>query len=485
MLVHARRYRLAVAVVAFVLLILGISSYEGVVIRDKASWPTWPSHDDPHSTSPPPQSKNPPAAPPAATPDLPKAYQQEDRSSDWCEDRYGMAYLEKARDSAVSYCTPKSTSDFHCFWSNTADGRSDSMCYGRGAVFDHGQKKWRMDCQIRDLTEEEIQNGVNRAPNDLPRYWYDTGPGVVMQHFVTTDGGDGKAKPNRTTILLKREGAGNPWHCLMEIMSLTYTMDILQISIDPHTKEPYVTAKDGETAQVVILDDQPDGPYFDLWRLFAKMPIRRIADLTADEPAANIVLPFAGGSNPLWQGDWKPNDCRDSPLVKTFARRVLAQYGVSRQERNDDVMVTFVKRTGTRSLHNETELLEAARAAIPNMKLNEVDFAAMSFKEQLEIVQKTDLLAGVHGAGLTHTMFLPKGSATLEILPDDFFHKGFRNLAQIMGNSYFSTHGKVPGGSDGDWQNNAVEIDEGKFVEALREAVRSLYNNGMRSHDAV
>ncbi|KAJ4190944.1 hypothetical protein NW755_005159 [Fusarium falciforme] len=473
--VHARRHRVAIPIAILILLIIGLS-YQGVAIPDQNSWSKWSS---------PSSAPSRPPSPPAATPELSKDYQQEGLESDWCEERYGLKYLENARDSAVSYCKPESSSGFHCFWSSTADSRTDAMCYGHGAVFDAQKKKWRMDCDLRNLTDEELERGVRQVPQDLTRYWYGTGPGHVMQSYVTTDGGKGDEETNRTTILLKREGAGNPWHCLMEIMSLAYTVDILQISVDPDTKEPFLTAKDGETAQVVVLDDQPDGPYWDLWRLFAKLPIRRIADLKADEPPTNIILPFAGGSNPLWQGDWKPNSCRDSPLVTTFAKRALALYGVKRQNRTDDVVVTFVKRTGTRSLHNETELLNAARAAIPNMKINEVDFATMKFKEQLEVVQKTDLLAGVHGAGLTHTLFLPRGSATLEILPDEFFHKGFRNLAQIMGNGYFSTHGKVPGGTDSDWQNNAVEIDEDKFVEALREAVRSLYNSGMRSLDAV
>ncbi|KAM0556100.1 hypothetical protein ACHAPJ_006089 [Fusarium lateritium] len=503
-LVHARRYRVALAAIVLVCLILGLTSYHGEVLGNTDSWPKWaiPKHENEHQpiTQPATQPTSQPTAQPkpkpskstplpnypVVTPGLPQDYLREDPNSEWCENRYGTAYLERFRGSETSYCTPESASDLHCFWSDTTGDRLDSLCYARGAVFDAENKKWRMKCNLRNLSEEEKQKGAIPVPDYLSRYWYETGPGNVMERFVTLDGGDDKAKPNTTTILLKREGSANPWHCMMEIMSLTYTMDILQISVDPHTKEPFITAKDGENTQVVILDEENDGPYFDLWKLFAKMPIRRLKDLNANESATNLVLPLAGGSNTLWQGDWKPNDCPDSSLIKTFSRRVLAHYGVSKQQRTEDVVVTFIKRTNTRSLRNETELLAAARAAIPKMVINEVDFAAMSFKEQLKVAQKTDLLAGVHGAGLAHTLFLPKGSATLEILPDKFFHKGFRNLAQIMGNGYFSTHGNVPkGAKEDDWQMSAVGIDEGKFIEALREAVRSLYNTGPRSQDAV
>jgi protein O-GlcNAc transferase len=494
-LVNVRRYRIALGAVVLTCLLIGLTSYHGQVLGSSDSWPKWttPQHESepkpttqPTTKTKPKPSKTKAPSLPVVTPGLPQDYDHEDTGSEWCEDRYGTAYLEKFRASEVSYCTPQSASDLHCFWSDTTGDRLDSMCYARGAVFDAEQKRWRMNCSLRPISNEEFENGVRPVPEYLTRYWYETGPGNIVENYITLDGGYKKSKLNTTTILVKREGSANPWHCMMEIMSLTYTLDILQISVDPHTNEPFITAKDGDSVQVVILDGEGDGPYFDLWKLFAKMPVRRIKDLNSNEPATNLILPLGGGSNPLWQGDWKPNDCRDAPLIKTFSRRVLAHYGIKKPQHTDDVVVTFIKRTNTRSLRNETELLSAARAAIPKMVINEVDFATMSFKDQLETVQKTDLLAGVHGAGLTHTMFLPRGSATFEILPHKFFHKGFRNLAQMMGNGYFSTHAVVPKGvKSDDWQMSAVAIDESKFVEGLREAVRSLYNTGTRSQDAV
>ncbi|OBS22464.1 hypothetical protein FPOA_08801 [Fusarium poae] len=498
-LVNARRYRVALASAVLVCLILGLTSYHGNVLSGTDAWPKWAvSHqeNEHQSTSPsnpmtktktsPKPTKTKAPSPPVITPGLPKDYHLQEPNSEWCENRYGTAYLEKYRAAEFSHCTPESSSDLHCFWSDTTGDRLDSMCYARGAVFDAKQKKWKMNCDIRQLSNDELARGARPVPEWLSLYWYETGPGSIMESFITLKGGDNKAKPNTTTILLKREGSNNPWHCMMEIMSLTYTMDILQISVDSHTKEPFITAKDGKNTQVVILDDEEDGPYFDLWKLFAKMPVRRLKDLKEDEPPTDLILPLAGGSNTLWQGDWNPHDCRDASLIRTFSRRVLAHYGVTKKKHDGDVVVTFIKRTNTRSLRNETELLDAARKTIPKMTLNEVDFATMPFKDQLETVQKTDLLAGVHGAGLTHAMFLPRGAATLEILPHDFFHKGFRNLAQMTGNGYFSTHGKLPKGvKPGDWQMDAVAIDEGKFIEAMREGVRSLLNTGLRSSDAV
>ena len=39
----------------------------------------------------------------------------------------------------------------------------------------------------------------------------------------------------------------------------------------------------------------------------------------------------------------------------------------------------------------------------------------MSFSEQLEITRNTDILIGIHGAGLTHLLFLPDWAACIEM----------------------------------------------------------------------
>ncbi|KAK4059700.1 hypothetical protein Purlil1_14331 [Purpureocillium lilacinum] len=113
--------------------------------------------------------------------------------------------------------------------------------------------------------------------------------------------------------------------------------------------------------------------------------------------------------------------------------------------------------------------MEAIRKAIPHIKLSVVDFATIPFAEQLKIVRGTDLLVGVHGAGLTHLMFLQPGSAVLELLPEGLQHKGFRNLSQMLGIVYFRTHIKMHGDASGDdqWQFDAVEVDQHQLLDLI------------------
>lgn len=426
---------------------------------------------------------------PHTAPDLPDDYYLAGSSETlWCQDRFGARYLENARNSSVSLCSNESASRLTCFLSKTASSRVDTMCYGQGAVFDESLHQFRLGCDPRPLTPDEVAGGVPVVPDHLPRYWYETGPGAIMDQAVLLDKTASAGRSQTTTILVKREGAGNPWHSLMEIMSLSWSLDVLQMSLDAQTGEPFLAPKAGATTQVVLADQHDHGPYIELWRLFAKMPIRRIQDLNASEPVSDIIIPFAGGSNTLWQGDWEDLLCRDSSLVKTFASRALALYDVATPIKDDDnVIVTYIRRTNTRKLLDEDAHMQALRREIPHMKLNVVDFEAISFAEQLKIVRGTDLLVGVHGAGLTHLMFLQPGSALIEIIPEGFQHKGFRNLAQMLGIGYFRTHTKMHGDASGDdqWQFDAVEIDQKRLIDLVNYGVRSLYNSGKKSYDIL
>ena len=116
-----------------------------------------------------------------------------------------------------------------------------------------------------------------------------------------------------------------------------------------------------------------------------------------------------------------------------------------------------------------------------------VDLAHLSFAEQIEVMSRTDVLAAVHGAGLTHAMFLPPEASVVELLPPGFGHKGFRNLAKLRGLRYFSVHmekERQPEGYEGDWQAaGELVVQEGVFQEVMGVAVGSVLHRGTRDGD--
>ncbi|KAF3771449.1 family 61 glycosyltransferase [Cryphonectria parasitica EP155] len=294
-------------------------------------------------------------------------------------------------------------------------------------------------------------------------------------------------KPEKFTVLIKREGELNPWHCLLEILSLSLSMDVLQMSPRDGEQGPaFFTPLDAENTQVVILDERKDGPYFDLWQLFAKKPIVRINELPADDDAlaGNVIIPLPGASNPLWQGDWDPNPCAHSDLLRTFSWRVLHHYDIpDTLDGEDKVVVTFIDRREQRRLVDMDRHLAALRNRYKHAVINVVDLAALPFPEQIRLVRNSDVLAGVHGAGLTHGLWMKEHSAMVEILPEVLNHKGFRNFAGALGHDYFSTHGTKPPAVSGSWQHDDVAIEEERFLEVMDLAIKSMYNKGRNNYD--
>ncbi|KAG2426196.1 hypothetical protein HXX76_013177 [Chlamydomonas incerta] len=84
---------------------------------------------------------------------------------------------------------------------------------------------------------------------------------------------------------------------------------------------------------------------------------------------------------------------------------------------------------------------ESCRRTNVLFKFVDGDFNELTYHQQLQVIFRTGVLAGVHGAGLTHGFFLAPGqSAVLQLLGDAFkevsANNVFRNMAVSCGNHY-------------------------------------------------
>ncbi|KAI8947193.1 hypothetical protein F4801DRAFT_592828 [Xylaria longipes] len=486
--------------------------------------------------------------------------------------RFSPVYFEDFQAHRASYCNPDSSAKLTCFHRlSEFNGKTDSFCYAQGAVLDVQQKKFHLNCALRQFSEQEENDGL--LPFDrLPSYWYETGPASIFSAAIDVRAsvispavarvGDGfeeekgspqdtpqpieddpvpSVAPPKTLLLLKREGEGNPWHSLMEIFSTYMTFDILRMptGISKNQAPLFSDPSDSDDTQVVILDDRGDGPYFDLWTLYARRRPLRLSELLVDQAtvenlaSVNLVVPLAGSSNPFWQDDAHAEQCTNSPTLNVFSRRVLDFYGVQGpplRTQEKPLMVTFVWRREHRRLKNENFLLAKLSRMNPHISVQMVDFAAHSFSEQVRVAQESDVLVGIHGAGLTHSIFMRQGaSAVVEIQPEGLDHHGFRNVAGMRGLGYFRTHAKIippeswsagelTAAVDGmqkvdrtyndteqatrqdsnriitgkrrqkierreKWHFNDIEIEEGRFFEVVEAAIKFMYNKGPWSFD--
>ncbi|KAH7014432.1 uncharacterized protein B0I36DRAFT_398089 [Microdochium trichocladiopsis] len=422
---------------------------------------------------------------------LPDEYAAHDPTSEFCAARFTTKWFDVVRAGHTQYCLDSAASRLHCFHTPPEfhnDQHIDTFCIAQNVVFDSRRDTFTLDCPLT----KHVPPGVPASPWTFHQYWYETGPGPIFWRWITLEDRAGMIKhapikgpaPRTFTYLLKREGSGNIFHCLHEIMSMTQTFDALRTTRDPATGQPFfVTPQDVANTQIVITDGHNDGPYFDLWRLFSGRHPKRIDDSTTwlTRPLDNVIVGFAGGSNPVWHDDWERWDCVNE-LRTVFVRRVLDFFGFPPDEpvakKPGALRITFIDRKETRRVQDTPQLLAHARTALAkaNVHIRAVDFATLSFREQIALARETDILVGVHGAGLTHTLFMRQDmGALVEIFPEGFELRCFRAMARDRGLGYYKMHVPVVEKKE-DFHVEDVIVPKDRFVEVLEHAVKALDN---------
>ena len=89
-----------------------------------------------------------------------------------------------------------------------------------------------------------------------------------------------------------------------------------------------------------------------------------------------------------------------------------------------------------RKVKNEDEIMKSVEERFPHLRLNGIQTDALSMREQLRFASESDILIGMHGAGLSLCLMLPKYGALLEFMPkyiNPSFKKHFVGMATWRG----------------------------------------------------
>lgn len=178
-----------------------------------------------------------------------------------------------------------------------------------------------------------------------------------------------------------------------------------------------------------------------MWKAFTMHPVFDLQSLKGKKVCfRNVVFPLLPRmifgmyyNMPLVSG------CEGSGLFHAFSKHVL--YRLNVQQENKDmgkVRITLLSRgTQYRKILNEDKLIDAMNTDT-RLSVRKVNFHwHMPFIEQLQISHNTDILIGIHGAGLTHMLFLPDWAAVFEIYNCDD-EACYRDLAHLRGVRYFT-----------------------------------------------
>ncbi|XP_059393853.1 EGF domain-specific O-linked N-acetylglucosamine transferase [Carassius carassius] len=134
------------------------------------------------------------------------------------------------------------------------------------------------------------------------------------------------------------------------------------------------------------------------------------------------------------------SDCHSEGLFKAFSQHVLYRLGVSQDgPKEGQVRVTLLARsTEYRRIINQQELINALKTVpLFEVKLEDYKYKEMPFLEQIRVTHNSDIFIGMHGAGLTHLLFLPDWAVIFELYncQDE---SCYRDLARLRGVHYMT-----------------------------------------------
>ena len=102
---------------------------------------------------------------------------------------------------------------------------------------------------------------------------------------------------------------------------------------------------------------------------------------------------------------------RNEPMFNDFKNEMLKNFEITRKKSNKNI--TFILRKGNRVIDN----INTVKEQLKDLNINYVYLEDFTIKKQLEIAANTNIMIGIHGAGLTWSIFMNNKSLLIEIYP--------------------------------------------------------------------
>ncbi|KAL8604096.1 hypothetical protein ACOMHN_047308 [Nucella lapillus] len=200
---------------------------------------------------------------------------------------------------------------------------------------------------------------------------------------------------------------------------------------------------------ILWVDAHPRGGLDDTWStLFG--PVMRTARLPAPTRFSALAWAAMGYNSPVNQHSAPALD-----YAEEFRHFFLSRHGVAGGRTLNCSSLSWLlvwrrdyaahpRNKGgsiSRKIHNEDEAQAAVRGVVPARDtVRGLQLDSLPMQTQLELIAETDVLVGMHGAGLSHTLFLPSHGGLLELYPTYWpqNNRHFRSMAAWRGLHYLN-----------------------------------------------
>ncbi|XP_072307772.1 EGF domain-specific O-linked N-acetylglucosamine transferase [Eucyclogobius newberryi] len=234
---------------------------------------------------------------------------------------------------------------------------------------------------------------------------------------------------DKPTIFMKLDAGVNMYH---------HFCDFVNLYISQHINNSFSTDIN------IIMWDTSNYGYGDLfsetWRAFTDFDIIHLKTYDSKQvcfkDAVFSLLPRMRYG--LFYNTPLISDCSSDGLFRAFSQHVLHRLHIAQAgPKEATVRVTLLARsTEHRRILNQVQLVNALKT-VPLLEVNVVDYKYkdVPFLEQLRITHNSDVFIGMHGAGLTHLLFLPDWAVIFELYNCED-ESCYRDLARLRGIRY-------------------------------------------------
>ncbi|GMF40301.1 unnamed protein product [Phytophthora fragariaefolia] len=142
--------------------------------------------------------------------------------------------------------------------------------------------------------------------------------------------------------------------------------------------------------------------------------------------------------------------CYASAMVKEFRDEALRNMNVSSQKTDPKrCLITVISRRSyggrrvQRMWRNEAEILNRMRLDYKDVyrfgecEFQSLDFVELTMHDQMQTMVDSDVVIGMHGAGMVNVMWTRPETLVVEIFPRRRWRWGYRNLCQYLGCSWY------------------------------------------------
>ena len=381
-----------------------------------------------------------------------------------CEDDFGFGLIRRWSAARRTWCSPSVTC--HPIMQAGHGGNGDNLCILENTIFDPASyndvnNTRKIVLKYRDTVHQDWpylhhnSKVLATSCSKVTSEWKDNQlPGWNLDWMVGGLSTDGQVEcqsiEEKPLLIIQRHGFANFYHDSEDFFNAFLAL--------------LITGLRPDQVRVLIADLFPWGPFESFWKhLFLEV---KTAWEVREEPAKcyrKIIIGIYGPASPLTSIRIK-STCFRSPLVRAYGRWAWQSFGLAPQRSDNGTRLLWMSRKPSvmwperaycddryfacadwthlhirqigRVLRNDEEVVKAL-AGRGELRVSSSDFNTLPFQQQVAQVTATDVLAGPHGAGLTHVLFLPDWACVVELFIDGSQSNiHFTNMATWRGLRY-------------------------------------------------